>query len=1330
MAQLLLKPHNNHQLFSDYYLDEILPHMLEWEALHDEATTIQTQIAALFAQYKPSTKEAQLEEEFVKPVLRLLGHTFEVQASLKTADGTKAPDYVFYHDLDALNANKNKTLDDTLAQKGAFAVGDAKHWDCSLDVATKQKSGDALSNKNPSYQIYFYVQQSGLAWGILTNGRLWRLYHTNTAHKLDHYYEVDLAALLTADVQDFLYFYAFFRRAAFNQHTLSVHAILQASIDYAQGVGNSLNEQVYTALRLAAQGFIDFPPNEFHPDDPALPEKLDDPAMLKDLYDNSLIFLYRLLFILYAESRNLLPIDDNEMYNEFYSLRSIARGVERIFKVGKRLLPSSGRLYAELKDLFRYINKGEPPLNISTFNGGLFDHHHHRFLEEYAISDAAVQQIIDLLARVEVPGHGKQFVDYRDLSVRNLGTIYEGLLEYHLTRIDPQNGWEIDLLNDKGEARKATGSYYTPDYIVKYMVEQTIGPLLQAAVKDLADDAAKIEAILSIKVLDPSMGSGHFLVEAAEYIARFLVELNVQPEQAPVDLNYWKRRVVQSCIYGVDLNPLTVELAKLSLWLTTVAKDRPLSFLDHHLRTGNAVIGAQLADLSQVSYGTSGRKTKKPHAPQEQLSLFEDDVFRQSVTTAVDLMWLVQDGPAQTVQQVKQQEYLYESMRQELIGKFGNLADLVVAVQYGVPVDTTLWRPIVDFAIGRTDPTAPQFEEWLDEAAMLARDPKHRFFHWELEFPEVFFDKHGQQKGTQAGFDVVIGNPPWIRQEAFSQHKAALASRYRVYHGAADLYTYFVELGNTFIKEHGRFGFILPNKFVRADYGEALRTFLTQQVRLERIVDFGDLPVFPDAVTYPMIILTSKQEPDDTQVPYTRLKQLHPAQLAADIASGETQIPRTTLTGTSWSLSGAGTQAIIAKMKEVSVPLGEYVNKNFYRGILTGLNEAFVIDRRTRDQLISEDSNSAEIIKPLIIGRDVKRYDIDYQKRYLIFTRHGTDISRYKGILQHLQAFRTQLEPRPTDWNEQLQGEWPGRKPGPYEWYEIQDNIAYYQEFEKQKIVFPDIALGCSFALDTKALYTANTTYIMPIEDHQKLLLPILNSSLIEFFYKTISAFLRGDYLRFIAQYVTQIPIRRIAFTTPAEQRTTLAQQGIALYTSKQHDALLTLVEACLTSTPEQSDVVHDVLVALAESMLTLHQQRREALENFMLGLESVLSQTELDKLDRLWTPPNAAKTQNGNGAENGKKLAETQEMLGPLVQSNINLHEDIGKLNEEQWKWLLKRRVSKPDLVALVKVYRSYQPPIATLDKQIESTERVIDQVVYRLYGLTQEERMLVEEK
>ncbi len=571
-----MSTHHNQQLFSDHYLDVTLPEREDWQSLaaNPQTRAVMERIAALFKRYKPveGEKEAQTEERFVKPVLRELGHVFEVQPSLATPGKAQTPDYVFYRDEEGLEENKGKILNEALLAAKAYAVGDAKSWERSLNRAlrTDGKDRDLLSNKNPSYQIAFYIQQSGLHWGILTNGRHWRLYHSSNAHKLDHYYEVDLPALLASgDVAAFLYFYVFFRRAAFDQQTLSVSALLKESVDYAQGISESLKEQVYRALRYVAQGFLDHSANGL---------SASDPAMLQDIYDSSLILLYRLLFIFYAEARNLLPIHDSDLYRERYSLYAMTRAIEDNLKKGVAPHPTSRRHYYHLKELFGFINVGDPPLHISTFNGGLFDPQRHAFLERNEIGDAHLQQAVDMLARVN-----GQFIDYRDLSVRNLGTIYEGLLEYHLEATgaaETQDGWTISLLNSKGEQRKATGSYYTPDFIVKYIVDATVGPILQQASMHAPNDKARIAAILATKVLDPSMGSGHFLVEATEYIARFLVALNIAPEDGTkeVDLAYWKRRVVQSCIYGVDLNNLAVELAKLSLWLSTVAKDRPLSF--------------------------------------------------------------------------------------------------------------------------------------------------------------------------------------------------------------------------------------------------------------------------------------------------------------------------------------------------------------------------------------------------------------------------------------------------------------------------------------------------------------------------------------------------------------------------------------------------------------------------------------------------------------------------------------------------------------------------------------------------------------------------------
>lgn len=1314
MLQLPAKIHRNHQLFSDHYLDETLPQRLDWSALSVEAEPVMQQIADYFAQYVPSDKEGQIERDLIRPILEALGHTFEVQATLEVPGPSQYPDYIFYRDQDALNANKGKALTEALLQPGAFAVGDAKSWMSPLDVP--KKSGNVLTNKNPSYQIAFYIQHSGLEWGILTNGRYWRLYHKHSAHKLDSYYEVDLPALLqSSGVNAFLYFYVFFRRAAFDQHALSVSAILQESIEYAQGIDSALKEQVYKALRLVAQGFLTYPPNKL---------TTDTADTLQDIYDNSLILLYRLLFILYAEARDLLALRESDLYREHYSLFEIKHRVAESLDAGHTLRSNSAKLYHDLKQLFEYINTGDQPLKIATFNGGLFDPEKHPFLEKYRISDEQLQLAIDMLARVK-----GDFIDYRDLSVRNLGTTYEGLLEYHLEPLAERDGWSIDLVNEKGE-RRATGSYYTPDYIVKYITEQTLEPLLQQAVTQAANDKAKVDAVLGIKVLDPSMGSAHFLVEATEYIARFLVELNAQTEVASreANLSYWKRRVVQSCIYGVDLNPLAVELAKLSLWLSTVAKDRPLSFLDHHLRTGNAVIGTRLTNLTLAPGGNgNGRKSKE--TPKEQLSLFDDEAFRQHISSAVDLMWLVEYSPAQTIEQVKEQEQLYTQMREKLVGKYGALADLHTAVYYGVAVDPTLWKPLMDFATGRTLTAPAQFKQWLQDAATLAREPKRRFFHWELEFPEVFFDKHGQPKLEQAGFDAVIGNPPWIRQEAFSKDKAILKHHFQhVYSGQADLSTYFVELGNTYLKKNGRFGFIIPNKFMRARYGEALRGFLAEQVNLERIINFGDLPVFADTVTYPMIILTSKQTSHTSQVAYTQLKQLRPARLAEDIIEGESLKPAALFRREQWPLVEEDIQSIVAKMKIGSTPLGKYVANKLFYGIKTGDNEVFIIDRRTRDRLIAKDPLSTEIIKPFLMGgKDVKRYRVEFRERYLIFTRHGTDITQYKAIEEYLLPFKTQLEPKPAAWNDQVQGVWAGRKSGSYKWYEIQDNIAYYADFEQPKIMWPVIADANQFTLVEPKYYSNDKTFFIPGSDLY--LLAILNSSMM-FLYLRFEAQLterRGEFWEYQAEKLAQVPIRRIAFTTPEKERIGLANDAISLYQRKRFKELLALAEQRLQSVPEQGDVIHDILVFLAKQMLDFNKQKQTALEDFMLGLESILPAPDLSKIGRLWTPPSKLVPIDKDIA---KKLNEGQEKLGRLAERQLNLRDHIGLLDEEQWKWLLKKRLVRPDLVDLVRVYRKYQPAIAALDQQITEIDDLINQSVYRLYGLTPKEIAIVERK
>lgn len=305
-----------------------------------------------------------------------------MQALLATPGGAKVSDYVFYADEAALNANKGTTLTEASLAGRSFAVGDAKYWDRPLDLSQKRK-GDTFTNQNPSYQISFYMRHAGVEWGILTNGRLWRLYHRDSAHRLDTFYEVDLTAVLGSD-EGFLYFYTFFRRAAFDESPFSNAAILEQSAEYARGVGEGLRQQVYYALRHLSQGLLNHPANGLSPDE----------AALREIYDASLIVLYRLLFVLYAESRGLLPLSESARYRESYSLEAIKHETASDLDRGRGLLPTA-RLWQRLKDLFSIIDQGRPPLSVATFNGGLFDPERHPFLERNTVGDEHLQRAID-----------------------------------------------------------------------------------------------------------------------------------------------------------------------------------------------------------------------------------------------------------------------------------------------------------------------------------------------------------------------------------------------------------------------------------------------------------------------------------------------------------------------------------------------------------------------------------------------------------------------------------------------------------------------------------------------------------------------------------------------------------------------------------------------------------------------------------------------------------------------------------------------------------------------------------------------------------------------
>jgi hypothetical protein len=317
--------------------------------------------------------------------------------------------------------------------------------------------------------------------------------------------------------------------------------------------------------------------------------------------------------------------------------------------------------------------------------------------------------------------------------------------------------------------------------------------------------------------------------------------------------------------------------------------------------------------------------------------------------------------------------------------------------------------------------------------------------------------------------------------------------------------------------------FISSNKWFRAKYGEKLREHIADTCQVSSITDFGELPVFATAATFPMIFISQKSSKINNSPIFTQVKSLeapYPDVLAIVRESGQ-NLPKDAIKGANWLLTDASSANRLQKMAAAGIPLGEYVNGQIYYGIKTGFNQAFVIDGAKRAELIAKDPKSAEIIKPLAVGDDVRKWRINYQDKWLIFTRRGININDYPAIKKYLEQWKLDLIPKNSSRESR------GRKPGSYQWYEIQDNVAYYAEFEKPKIVYPEIAKESRFAFDDKQIYPLKTCFIIPTEDYY--LLSILNSSFVWVYLKQICSVLgdadQGGRLTQQKIYIEKIPI-------------------------------------------------------------------------------------------------------------------------------------------------------------------------------------------------------------
>ncbi|PCJ41400.1 MAG: hypothetical protein COA81_07430 [Alphaproteobacteria bacterium] len=378
-------------------------------------------------------------------------------------------------------------------------------------------------------------------------------------------------------------------------------------------------------------------------------------------------------------------------------------------------------------------------------------------------------------------------------------------------------------------------------------------------------------------------------------------------------------------------------------------------------------------------------------------------------------------------------------------------------------------------------------------------------FDWQAAFPEVM--EHG-------GFDIVIGNPPYVRQELITDIKPALENSFQTYHGAADLFVYFYELGYNLLKDGGYLGYISSNKWMVAQYGRAMRGFILDNTTLTMLIDLGEDDLFEGATTYTNMLTFKKISPSKksffimSEAPFgeetTKLKQ---SQLNAD----DLQIENPLFYSIKEKVDKRGT-----RLSDWDIEMN--------RGITTGFNDAFYISDKIKTQLINKDAKSATIIKPVLRGRNMRKWYADWDQEWLIFTRRGINIDEYPAIKEYLEQFHEQLQPKAKGAKKSELG----RKTGSYEWFEIQDSTAYYRSFDREKIIWSKTASTSQFSIDTKGHYQNNTSHFI-IGESMHYMVAIMNSDLVYWYLSNRGSNLRGGYLEFVDWLVKLMPIPQIS---------------------------------------------------------------------------------------------------------------------------------------------------------------------------------------------------------
>jgi hypothetical protein len=578
------------------------------------------------------------------------------------------------------------------------------------------------------------------------------------------------------------------------------------------------------------------------------------PGTLEDAFDQSLTIVYRILFLLFAEARALVPMW-HPIYRDGYSIEALRAAADRS--------RSDAGLWDALRAIARLAHRGcrAGDLRVTPFNGRLFAPGRTPLADRPHLDDRAARNAVLALTTTPVGrGQGRMPVGYRDLGVEQLGAIYEALLDYTPqigNASSPSPQWRAQLVPGSG-VRKATGTFYTPQAIADHLVQHTLAPLVVNRTP---------EEILQLRIVDPAMGSGAFLVAACRYLTRAYEAALIRTGGChPADVGESQRAsirrvIADRCLYGVDLNPMAVQLARLSLWLTTLAEARPLSFLDHRLLAGDSLTGAWLASLTRAPLPVPRRKHDAATLP-----LFDETTVRSALVDALPTRFALELVPDDTIEQVREKERALADLGSEhrALSAWKRVADLWCAAWFAADADAVPAAAFHDLSAsilsGRQSLPAATVTRYLSSADAVSH--RRRFFHWELEFPEVFFDHDGTRR-ERPGFDAVVGNPPWDmlradQGDAAHRVRAKLdaqaflrftrdAGLYRAQSdGHGNRYQLFLERVLDLTRPGGRFGLVLPTGLA-IDRGSAeLRRQLFSRSNVDTLTGFDNRRgVFP-----------------------------------------------------------------------------------------------------------------------------------------------------------------------------------------------------------------------------------------------------------------------------------------------------------------------------------------------------------------------------------------------------------------------------------------------------------------------------------------------------